>query len=249
MKIDPNGCCVVHEGINLPSLCDSVTYAIDSDTADYKASHIKYIDGVMQFIVNSKSINHTKFTLQIPGLHNVLNALACIALLDKIGLTVQEIQGGLNSFKGVRRRFDIQFKSEKLIYIDDYAHHPEELRFLIDSLEMMYPEQAVTAIFQPHLFTRTRDFGTDFSAQLSRFDELILLPIYPAREEEILGISSEWLLSMVRLKKKQVLNSSRVLELMQKKNNGIVVTIGAGDIDRIVAPLKDILIQNVDAVS
>jgi UDP-N-acetylmuramate--alanine ligase len=203
----------------------------------------------MQFIVNSKSINHTKFTLQIPGLHNVLNALACIALLDKIGLTVQEIQGGLNSFKGVRRRFDIQFKSEKLIYIDDYAHHPEELRFLIDSLEMMYPEQAVTAIFQPHLFTRTRDFGTDFSAQLSRFDELILLPIYPAREEEILGISSEWLLSMVRLKKKQVLNSSRVLELMQKKNNGIVVTIGAGDIDRIVAPLKDILIQNVDAAS
>jgi len=249
MKIDPNGCCVVHEGINLPSLCDSVTYAIDSDTADYKASHIKYIDGVMQFIVNSKSINHTKFTLQIPGLHNVLNALACIALLDKIGLTIQEIQGGLNSFKGVRRRFDIQFKSDNLIYIDDYAHHPEELRFLIDSLQMMFPEQEITAIFQPHLYTRTRDFGSEFSEQLSRFDELILLPIYPAREEEILGISSEWLLSMVRLKKKQVLNSSRILELMQKKDSGIVVTIGAGDIDRMVAPLKDILIQNVDAVS
>jgi UDP-N-acetylmuramate--alanine ligase len=203
----------------------------------------------MQFIVNSKSINHTKFTLQIPGLHNVLNALACIALLDIIGLPIQEIQGGLNSFKGVRRRFDIQFKSDNLIYIDDYAHHPEELRFLIDSLQMMFPEQEITAIFQPHLYTRTRDFGSEFSEQLSRFDELILLPIYPAREEEILGISSEWLLSMVRLKKKQVLNSSRVLELMQKKNNGIVVTIGAGDIDRIVAPLKDILIQNVDAVS
>ena len=203
----------------------------------------------MQFIVNSNSINQKKFTLQIPGLHNVLNALACIALLDKIGLPLQDIQQGLNTFKGVRRRFDIQFKSEKLIYIDDYAHHPEELRFLIDSLEMMFPEQAITAIFQPHLYTRTRDFGTDFSAQLSRFDELILLPIYPAREEEILGISSEWLLSMVRLKKKQVLNSSRVLELMQKKNNGIVVTIGAGDIDRIVEPLKDILIQNVDAAS
>jgi UDP-N-acetylmuramate--alanine ligase len=179
----------------------------------------------------------------------VLNALACIALLDKIGLPIQEIQGGLNSFKGVRRRFDIQFKSDNLIYIDDYAHHPEELRFLIDSLQMMFPEQEITAIFQPHLYTRTRDFGTEFSEQLSRFDELILLPIYPAREEEILGISSEWLLSMVRLKKKQVLNSSRILELMQKKNSGIVVTIGAGDIDRIVAPLKDILIQNVDAVS
>jgi UDP-N-acetylmuramate--alanine ligase len=203
----------------------------------------------MQFIVNSKSINHTKFTLQIPGLHNVLNALACISLLDKIGLPIQEIQGGLNSFKGVRRRFDIQFKSDNLIYIDDYAHHPEELRFLIDSLQMMFPEQEITAIFQPHLYTRTRDFGTEFSEQLSRFDELILLPIYPAREEEILGISSEWLLSMVRLKKKQVLNSSRILELMQKKNSGIVVTIGAGDIDRMVAPLKDILIQNVDAVS
>ena len=247
MKIDPNGCCVMHENVSLPSLCESVTYAIDSETADYRASHIKYIDGVMQFVVNTPQINAKKFTLQIPGLHNVLNALACIALLDKIGLPMQDIQQGLNSFKGVRRRFDIQFKSEELIYIDDYAHHPEELRFLIDSLQMMYPEQEITAIFQPHLYTRTRDFGTAFSEQLSRFDALILLPIYPAREEEILGISSEWLLSMVRLKEKQVLNSSRTLELMQKKSKGIVVTIGAGDIDRMVAPLRDILIQNVEA--
>ena len=134
-------------------------------------------------------------------------------------------------------------------YIDDYAHHPEELKSLIDSLRMMYPEQKISAVFQPHLYTRTRDFGNAFSEQLSRFDSLILLPIYPAREPEIIGISSEWLLSMVRLENKEVLSSTGVLEVMKQKTTGIIVTIGAGDIGEIVAPLKNILIQNIEAIS
>ena len=249
MKIDPNGVCVVKEGLSLPTLCPSVSYGIDSETADYKGYNLSYIDGEMQFFVDTKSSRRVRFQLGLPGIHNVSNALACIALLDQLGLPMADIQRGLASFKGVKRRFDVQIKTSDLVYIDDYAHHPEELKSLIDSLRMMYPEQKISAVFQPHLYTRTRDFGNAFSEQLSRFDSLILLPIYPAREPEIIGISSEWLLSMVRLENKEVLSATGVLEVMKQKTTGIIVTIGAGDIGEIVAPLKNILIQNIEARS
>lgn len=249
MKIDPNGFCVIHESLSLRSLCPTVTYGIDSDGSDYCAHHVKYDDGMMHFLVDTMSEKSIKFSLGIPGLHNVLNALACIALLDKLGLPLISIRSGLASFKGVRRRFDVQIKSDSLTYIDDYAHHPEELRYLIDSLKMMFPGQRITAVFQPHLFTRTRDFGSAFADQLSRFDELILLPIYAAREQEIIGISSDWLLSKVRITNKKVLNSSEALEYLKEKTDGVIVTIGAGDIDRMVDPLKFILTQNIEALS
>ena len=174
-----------------------------------------------------------------------MNALACIVSLEKIGVSYPQIRRGLKSFKGVRRRFDIHISSEDLMFIDDYAHHPEELRLLIDSLRMMYPGKKLIAIFQPHLYTRTRDFGTEFSEQLSRFDELFLLPIYAARENEIIGVSSEWLLSKVNIKNKKVVEPTKVLELMKETKGGVVLTIGAGDIDRLVSPLQEILNQNI----
>ena len=249
MKIDPNGVCVVKEGISLPTLCPSISYGIESDTADYNASKLSYVDGEMQFFVDTKSSGRVPFKLGLPGIHNVSNALACIALLDHIGLPMSDIQRGLASFKGVKRRFEVQIKTSELVYIDDYAHHPEELKSLIDSLRMMYPEQEINAVFQPHLYSRTRDFGNAFSEQLSRFDSLIILPIYPAREPEIIGISSDWLLSMVNMKNKKVLSATDVLQAMKQKTKGVIVTIGAGDIGEIVVPLKDILIQNIEAAS
>ncbi len=249
MKIDPNGVCVVKEEISLPTLCPSISYGIESDTADYNASKLSYVDGEMQFFVDTKSSGRVPFKLGLPGIHNVSNALACIALLDHIGLPMSDIQRGLASFKGVKRRFEVQIKTSELVYIDDYAHHPEELKSLIDSLRMMYPEQEINAVFQPHLYSRTRDFGNAFSEQLSRFDSLIILPIYPAREPEIIGISSDWLLSMVNMKNKKVLSATDVLQAMKQKTKGVIVTIGAGDIGEIVVPLKDILIQNIEAAS
>ena len=203
----------------------------------------------MQFFVDTKSSGRVCFKLGLPGIHNVSNALACVALLDHIGLPMSDIQRGLASFKGVKRRFEVQIKTSELVYIDDYAHHPEELKSLIDSLRMMYPEQEINAVFQPHLYSRTRDFGNAFSEQLSRFDSLIILPIYPAREPEIIGVSSEWLLSMVNMKNKKVLSATDVLQAMKQKTKGVIVTIGAGDIGEIVAPLKDILIQNIETAS
>jgi len=245
MKIDPNGCCIVKEGINLHTLSESFTYNIESNTADYSASDISYGNGLMCFYVRSKEYSGRKFELGIPGIHNVMNALACIVSLEKIGVPYPQIRKGLASFKGVRRRFDIHISSEDLMFIDDYAHHPEELRLLIDSLRMMYPGKKLIAIFQPHLFSRTRDFGTEFSEQLSRFDELFLLPIYAARENEIIGVSSEWLLSKVNIKNKKVVEPTKVLEIMKDTKEGVVLTIGAGDIDRLVSPLQEILNQNI----
>ena len=245
MKIDPNGFCILKEGLQLHPLCPSYTYNIYSDTADYSASDISYENGEMVFYVRNHQNNSLRYTLGIPGIHNVLNALACIVLLEKIGLTYPQIKRGLSSFKGVRRRFDMHIKTDDLIYIDDYAHHPEELKLLIDSIKMMFPEKNLVAIFQPHLYSRTKDFGSGFGEQLSRFDELYLLPIYAAREDEIIGVSSDWLLSKVDLKEKRVVESTKVLELMKKTKEGVVITIGAGDIDRLVEPLTKILNENL----
>ena len=245
MKIDPGGWCIVREGIELHTLSKYCTYNIESTTSDYSANHIGYEAGVMVFYVDSNDYKGRKFELGIPGIHNVLNALSCIVLMEKIGLSYPEIKKGLATFKGVRRRFDVHIKTEKLMFIDDYAHHPEELKLLIDSLKMMFTDQKLIAIFQPHLFSRTKDFGTEFSEQLSRFDELYLLPIYAAREKEIIGISSEWLLAKVDLKLKRLVEPTKVLELMKETKEGVVLTIGAGDIDRLVSPLNKILRQNI----
>ncbi len=139
----------------------------------------------------------------------------------------------------MKRRFEYQIRTPKLVYIDDYAHHPTEIKALIDSVKLLYPNQKITGIFQPHLFSRTKDFMSDFAQELSKVDELILLPIYPAREEPIEGITSEALLEMSTLSDKKVLLPANVISLLSERTEGIILTIGAGDIDRIVQPLKE----------
>jgi UDP-N-acetylmuramate--alanine ligase len=182
----------------------------------------------------------------IPGIHNAENALACIALLTEMGMDEQTIRKGIESFAGVKRRFEYCLKTEKLVYIDDYAHHPQEIKVLIDSIKMFYPNQKIVGIFQPHLFTRTRDFAEEFANELSRLDELVLMPIYPAREEPIHGITSEWLLQKIKCQMKSLKTSSEVLQHFSKFKKGILLTIGAGNIDLIVGPLTEILNSNLD---
>jgi UDP-N-acetylmuramate--alanine ligase len=163
-----------------------------------------------------------------------------------MGMDEQTIRKAIESFTGVKRRFEYCVRTEKLVYIDDYAHHPEEIKVLIDSIKMFYPNQKIIGVFQPHLFTRTRDFADGFASQLSRLDELILMPIYPAREEPIHGISSEWLLQKIKCQKKSLKSPSEILQYFSKFKQGIILTIGAGDIDRIVKPLTDILKSNLN---
>jgi len=245
MKIEPKGFLVEKEGLNLPTLAKKVSYALNSETADYSMKNMVFRDGFLYTDVRLKINVWQNVKLGIPGIHNAENALACIALLDSLGMSELEIRNGLASFTGVKRRFDYQIRSEDLIYIDDYAHHPSELKVLIESVRILYPNQQITGIFQPHLYSRTRDFAVEFASELSKLDALILLPIYPAREEPIHGISSAWLYSKVDLSRKFLFTPSETLQYFNDFDKGIVLTIGAGDIDKMVTPLKEILSTNL----
>jgi len=172
--------------------------------------------------------------LAIPGFHNVENALAAIAIALMHGASELQIRDGIKSFRGVKRRFEIHSSVPGKIYIDDYAHHPEEIKACLSSVRAMYPSQQITVIFQPHLYSRTLDFASGFSESLSLADVVVLLPIYPARELPIPGVESEMLLAAIQASKKVCIHKSDVLEFLQKSSPEVVVTLGAGDIDRLV---------------
>ena len=246
MKTEMQGFLIQKEGLALNSLSKSYTYSINSPTANYSLQNLSWTDGFLFGDVRLRNGFWPRVKFGIPGIHNAENALACIALLNEMGMDEQTIRKGIESFAGVKRRFEFCVRTEKLVYIDDYAHHPEEIKVLIDSIKMFYPNQKITGIFQPHLFTRTRDFADGFAKELARLDELILMPIYPAREEPIHGITSEWLLQKIKCDKKFLKSPSEVLQHFSKFKQGIVLTIGAGDIDRIVNPLTEILNTNLD---
>lgn len=172
--------------------------------------------------------------LHIPGFHNVENALAAIAIAVDHGLTEEQIRAGIKSFRGVKRRFEIHSSAPGHIYIDDYAHHPEEIKACLSSVRAMHPTQRLTVIFQPHLFSRTRDFAAGFSESLSLADEVVLLDIYPARELPIPGVNSEMLLEGIKANKKTLINKDQVMDYLKESRPEVLVTMGAGDIDRLV---------------
>lgn len=219
-----------------------VSYA-QGEKADAYASDIKIVNGDYIFNYNEKGQEITEIKLGIPGNHNVENAVAAIKAALVVGVSPERIKTALSNFKGVKRRFEFIVKGEKSIYIDDYAHHPVELNALFAAVKSLYPSKKLTAIFQPHLFTRTRDFSADFAEALSLVDELILMPIYPAREEPIAGITSDWLIEQVEIKDKKVLNHQEVEDYIRKEKPELLVTLGAGNIDRLVDPLKQILLH------
>ena len=246
MKTEMQGFLIQKEGLALNSLSKSYTYAVNSTSADYTLQNLSWTDGFVYSDVRLRNGYWPNVKFGIPGIHNAENALACIALLNEMGMDEQTIRDGIATFSGVKRRFEYCIRTEKLVYIDDYAHHPEEIKALIDSIKMFYPNQKIIGVFQPHLYSRTRDFVDGFVKELSRLDELVLMPIYPAREEPIHGITGEWLLQKIKCHKKSLKSPSEVLQHFSKFNQGIVLTIGAGDIDRIVNPLTQILNSNIE---
>lgn len=176
--------------------------------------------------------------LPYPGKHNVLNALGAAALCSEMGYAIADIATALSSFPGVKRRFELLYHSQRHVYYDDYAHHPGELAVLIESLREWHPDKPLTMIFQPHLFSRTRDHMTEFAEVLNRVDHLILMPIYPAREKPISGISSEVLLEKATCEKKQIAEGAALLDLLERLQPELLVTAGAGDIDRLVPDIQ-----------
>ncbi len=219
------------------------SYSIDGDS-DYVATNVRIENHSYTFDLkrpSGKTIKDIKCGL--PGRHNIENATAAAALALNFGLTVKEVKEGIGSFKGVKRRFEYHIKSEKLVYIDDYAHHPAEINALVSSVKELYPEKKITGIFQPHLFSRTRDFKDGFVEALSRLDEVILMDIYPAREKPIPGINSNMLLNQITAERKFHLSQQEILTHLGEHKPEVVLTIGAGDIDKLVNPLKMKLLQ------
>ncbi len=235
-----NGVVVQKYGLNLRTRASVLTYGLLAGDADYVGRNVRIEADRFLFDVETPGGEWSGVELGIPGTHNAENAIACIALCTYIGLSEEVIRSGLASFLGVKRRFEYHIKSQDLIYIDDYAHHPTEIRALMDSIQLIYPGRKITGVFQPHLFSRTRDFFEEFAQELSRLDEVILLPIYPAREEPIAGVTSDALLEAITAERKWLMKPDEALEYLGKQQEGVFITIGAGDIDRMVEPLKSL---------
>ena len=180
--------------------------------------------------------------LNMPGFHNVENAMSAIAVGWSLGLDEKEIRDAIASYSGVKRRFEFIINKPELVFIDDYAHHPVEIKALLFSIKKLYPKQKVTAIFQPHLFSRTKDFYLEFANSLSLADEVILLDIYPAREKPIPGVSSNLIAKELTVPY-ELSNEDNICQLLAEKQLEVVLTIGAGDIDQLVGPIKNVLIN------
>jgi len=244
--IQKDGCLIVNKNVDneltLPS--NKLIYSLNLNT-NYVVENVRFIENEAHFDVVSPIENLTDVCLGITGMHNVENSLAAIAIAQQVGLKGEQIKKALRSFSGVKRRFDYRFKSSKTIYIDDYAHHPEELKATISSVKRIYPSKKITGIFQPHLFSRTRDFADGFAQSLSLLDEVILLDIYPARELPIEGVTSEMLLEKVTTNDKKLLSKQEVLEHVRANEHEVIVTMGAGDIDGLVKPIEDILKEKI----
>lgn len=182
-----------------------------------------------------------QFVLGISGIHNCHNALGALMACRSLGVTDQEIYAALQSYTGVKRRFEYIVNRPSVVYVDDYAHHPSEIKALIDSIKAIYPGKKITAVFQPHLFSRTNDFMDGFAEQLARVDDLLLLEIYPAREKPMPGVTSSVLLDKIKLANKVVLDKSQVVQALHGKDIEVLLTIGAGDIDTLVSPIKNFI--------
>ena len=217
-----------------------IWYHLNDSKADIYAANIRPDEGGYRFDVIQHNWTLTDIYLPIGGTHNIENTVAAIAVAHLLGITDEKIKAAIADFKGIKRRFEYLVKNDYQIYIDDYAHHPEELRALISSARALFPDRKCVVLFQPHLYTRTRDFATGFAESLSLADEVLLLPIYPARELPIEGVHSEMIAKMIT-KPVQVIQKEDVLSWIKANSAPLFITAGAGDIDQFREPAEEIL--------
>lgn len=232
--IKPNGKLFVQEDIEL----DGISYGF-KETSNYHIKNIRIHNGayVFDIVTPQEIIEDVQFYL--PGRHNLLNGLVAFAMADIIGTPTDRLAKALGTFTGVKRRFSYQIKTEDFVFIDDYAHHPTELNALHQAVREMYPNKKVTAIFQPHLFSRTQDFADEFADSLAQFDEIILLEIYPAREKPIEGVTSSWLLNKIKNDQKQLIAKENLINYVATVDTDVLLTVGAGDIGAEVENIKN----------
>jgi UDP-N-acetylmuramate--alanine ligase len=243
-QIKAEGKLVVKKGVNLNvhrTKAQVFTYAL-TEKADFYSIHPTLSSGGRYYFdLRTPDGIISNCRMNYPGLINVENAVAAAALAFLAGATADEIKNGLEEYLGVVRRFDIRYSSEKHVYIDDYAHHPAELKAVISSVKALYPNRKITGIFQPHLFSRTRDFSDEFAVSLDLLDEAVLVPVYPAREEPIRGISSAVIFDQMKNPDKYLVEKNEVAGLLRERPTEVVITLGAGDIDGIADEIIDVL--------
>ena len=245
-KVKPGGCLVTKQGMtrsNELNAAHHYTYSYENTEAGVYAADSKVINGSYLFDVVSKDWTISNVLLNMGGLHNIENCIAAITVAKYLNIDDDKIKAAVADFKGVRRRFEYVLKNEQHILIDDYAHHPEELRALLSGVKSIFEKEKIVLVFQPHLFSRTKDLADEFALSLDMADEVILLPIYPARELPMVGITSELLLNKMTIAKRQVLGKDQMREWINENQPRLIVMAGAGDIDALVQPVKMLLLN------
>jgi len=225
------------------------TYSLQNEAADLYATNIRMMNGSYEFdvVLQEEVIENVK--LNMGGMHNVENAVAAIAIVSSLGIDKEKIKTAVENFRGVKRRFEYILKNDRIVFIDDYAHHPEELRALINGAKTLFRQKKCTVLFQPHLFSRTRDLAEGFAEVLDLADEVVLLPIYPARELPVEGVNSEMVLKRMQIGNKAVMDKEALMDWIKqhylpgvnKEFGAVLVTAGAGDIDNLIEPIKNLL--------
>jgi UDP-N-acetylmuramate--alanine ligase len=251
-KIKPGGLLVSKFGLKRGKELQAsrhLTYSLQNESADAYAGNIRMKNGSYEFDVMIKDKKLEDVVLNMGGMHNVENAVAAITVASSLEIENDKIRTAVESFKGVKRRFEYIIKNDRIVFIDDYAHHPEELRALIQGAKTLFRQKKCTIIFQPHLYTRTRDLANGFAEVLDLADEVVLLPVYPARELPIKGVNSEMILAKMKIESKKVMTKDELLKWIKSdyiksvntEFGQVLITAGAGDIDMMIEPIKEIL--------
>lgn len=248
-QIKPTGILFQRHGLNLADKTPAEvrTYALHEGTGQlpaYYAANLRIEKARFVFDLTYPGGSITNIRMTIPGFHNVENAVAAGAVALEVGVSPEVVRDGLNTYRGVRRRFEYILDTDEIVFIDDYAHHPAEVQAFLSSVKALYPDRELTVIFQPHLFSRTRDFAEGFAESLSLADNLVLLDIYPARELPIEGVTSSLILQRVTSQSKQLSTKEALPGVLRKINPSLLVTVGAGDIDQQLSGLKALFYTN-----
>ena len=235
-KVEDKSKLFIAKGLHLQGIEVAV-----NEEASFKAFHVRIENSEYLFDVQTPSEIIKDLRFSLPGKHNLTNALMALAMAKTYGIDNEDIRMALATFRGIRRRFSFQIKTDDLVFIDDYAHHPTEINAVHQAVRELYPNRKVLAIFQPHLFSRTKDFADGFAESLSAFDEILLLDIYPARELPMEGITSQWLLSKMTNPNVKLVSKIELITAIKSSEAKVIVTIGAGDIGELVKSIKEAL--------
>jgi UDP-N-acetylmuramate--alanine ligase len=238
-QTDPKGRILMSSDAGLKISGPNYT-SYDLKLGDVIAESLRIVDGAFVFTYRRSGGKISDIFLHVPGYHNVQNALAAITVAWEMGLSDKEIRTRMKTYKGVKRRFEYVVRFGKTIVIDDYAHHPTEIDALLKSVRVLYKKRQITVIFQPHLFSRTRDFQREFAHSLDQADDIILLPIYPAREKPIKDVTSETILNLMTNPNRMVCTKEELIDVLKSKSPGVLVTVGAGDIDREIPAIAEL---------